>query len=134
SSDLAAAHRALDERGFGMASVRFIGGTQDQHLELASRLAQLLQAEASILFGSCFDANGGVFEALLGAGDAVISDALNHASIIDGISLCKAARYRYANRDMGELRQRLVEARDGGARRIMIVTDGQFSLDGYYST
>src|SRR5690625_1838735 len=130
---IAAAHRALDERGFGMASVRFICGTQDQHLELESRLAQFLQAEASILFGSCFDANGGVFEALLGAGDAVISDALNHASIIDGIRLCKAARYRYANRDMGELRQRLVEARDGGARRIMIVTDGVFSMDGYYA-
>ncbi|WP_147918910.1 glycine C-acetyltransferase [Ruania zhangjianzhongii] len=130
---LAAAHRALDERGFGMASVRFICGTQDRHLELEQRLADFLHTEASILFGSCFDANGGVFEALLGSGDAVISDALNHASIIDGIRLCKARRLRYANRDMTELRERLAEARDGGAHRIMIVTDGVFSMDGYYA-
>ena len=130
---IAAAHRALDERGFGMASVRFICGTQDLHLELEARLARFLHTEASILFGSCFDANGGVFEALLGAEDAVISDALNHASIIDGIRLCKARRLRYANRDLAELRERLVEARDGGARRILIVTDGVFSMDGYYA-
>lgn len=130
---IAAAHRGLDERGFGMASVRFICGTQDLHLELESRLARFLQAEASILFGSCFDANGAVFEALLGAEDAVVSDALNHASIIDGIRLCKATRYRYANRDMDDLRAQLVQARDGGARRIMIVTDGVFSMDGYYA-
>lgn len=130
---LAAAHRALDERGFGMASVRFICGTQDRHLELEERLAEFLGTDASILFGSCFDANGGVFEALLGPEDAVISDALNHASIIDGIRLCKARRLRYANRDLVELRDRLVEARDGGARRILIVTDGVFSMDGYYA-
>ncbi|WP_022919623.1 glycine C-acetyltransferase [Ruania albidiflava] len=130
---LAAAHRALDERGFGMASVRFICGTQDRHLELEARLSEFLRTDASILFGSCFDANGGVFEALLGPEDAVVSDALNHASIIDGIRLCKARRLRYANRDMGELRERLVEARDGGARRILIVTDGVFSMDGYYA-
>lgn len=130
---IAAAHRALDERGFGMASVRFICGTQDQHLELEERLAGFLQTDASILFGSCFDANGGVFAALLGAQDAVISDALNHASIIDGIRLCKATRYRYANRDMDDLREQLIAARDGGARRIMVVTDGVFSMDGYYA-
>lgn len=130
---IAAARRALDERGFGMASVRFICGTQDRHLELEQRLAGFLGTEASILFGSCFDANGGVFEALLGAQDAVISDALNHASIIDGIRLCKARRLRYANRDMTELRERLVETRDDGARRILIVTDGVFSMDGYYA-
>jgi len=130
---LAAAHRALDERGFGMASVRFICGTQDRHLELEERLAEFLGTDASILFGSCFDANGGVFEALLGPEDAVVSDALNHASIIDGIRLCKARRLRYANRDLAELAERLAEARDGGARRILIVTDGVFSMDGYYA-
>ena len=130
---LAAAHRALDERGFGMASVRFICGTQDAHLELEARLAEFLGTDASILFGSCFDANGGVFEALLGPEDAVISDALNHASIIDGIRLCKARRFRYANRDMADLREQLQNARDGGARRVLIVTDGVFSMDGYYA-
>ena len=130
---LAAAHRALDERGFGMASVRFICGTQDAHLELEARLAEFLGTDASILFGSCFDANGGVFEALLGPEDAVVSDALNHASIIDGIRLCKARRLRYANRDLAALAERLAEARDGGARRILIVTDGVFSMDGYYA-
>ncbi|WP_277050533.1 glycine C-acetyltransferase [Ruania albidiflava] len=130
---LAAAHRALDERGFGMASVRFICGTQDRHLELEERLAEFLGTDASILFGSCFDANGGVFEALLGPEDAVVSDALNHASIIDGIRLCKARRLRYANRDLAALAERLAEARDGGARRILIVTDGVFSMDGYYA-
>ena len=128
---VAAARDALDEWGFGMASVRFICGTQDQHLELESRLASFMGQEASILYSSCFDANGGLFETLLGREDAVISDALNHASIIDGIRLSKAARYRYANRDMAELEARLQEA--SGARRRLIVTDGVFSMDGYYA-
>ncbi|WP_433876481.1 glycine C-acetyltransferase [Sinomonas atrocyanea] len=132
---IAAAKQALDERGFGMASVRFICGTQDAHLALERRVSEFLGTEATILFSSCFDANGGVFEALLGSEDAVISDALNHASIIDGIRLCKAARLRYANRDMGELEARLQEAaamHDGaGARRVLVVTDGVFSMDGY---
>ncbi|MDQ4490409.1 glycine C-acetyltransferase [Sinomonas sp. ASV486] len=132
---IAAAKRALDERGFGMASVRFICGTQDTHLALERRVSEFLGTEDTILFSSCFDANGGVFEALLGPEDAVISDALNHASIIDGIRLCKAARLRYANRDMGELEARLQEAKamhDGaGARRVLVVTDGVFSMDGY---
>jgi glycine C-acetyltransferase len=118
-----------------MASVRFICGTQDAHLELERRVSEFLGTEDTILFSSCFDANGGVFEALLGAEDAVISDALNHASIIDGIRLSKAVRLRYANRDMGELEARLREAttlNDGvGARRTLIVTDGVFSMDGY---
>ncbi|QOR70290.1 glycine C-acetyltransferase [Ruania alkalisoli] len=128
---VAAAHRALDERGFGMASVRFICGTQDLHLELERRVSQFLGTEGTILFGSCFDANGGVFETLLGAEDAVISDELNHASIIDGIRLCKATRYRYSNRDMADLRAQLTRAKEGGARRILVVTDGVFSMDGY---
>ena len=128
---VAAARDALDDWGFGMASVRFICGTQDQHLELESRLASFLGQQASILYSSCFDANGGLFETLLGRDDAVISDALNHASIIDGIRLSKAARYRYANRDMAELEARLQEA--SGARRRLIVTDGVFSMDGYYA-
>ena len=126
-----AARDALDEWGFGMASVRFICGTQDQHLKLEERLASFLGQEASILYSSCFDANGGLFETLLGPDDAVISDALNHASIIDGIRLSKAARYRYANRDMAELEARLQEA--AGARRRLIVTDGVFSMDGYFA-
>lgn len=126
---VAAAQAALDDWGFGMASVRFICGTQTQHLELESRLASFLGQEGCILYSSCFDANGGLFETLLGPDDAVISDALNHASIIDGIRLSKAARYRYANRDMAELEARLVEA--AGARRRLIVTDGVFSMDGY---
>jgi glycine C-acetyltransferase len=125
---IAAAKAALDSHGFGMASVRFICGTQDLHLELEAKLAAFLKTEDAILFSSCFDANGGVFEALLGAEDAVISDALNHASIIDGIRLCKARRYRYANNDMGELEARLLEAKDARAR--LIVTDGVFSMDG----
>jgi glycine C-acetyltransferase len=125
---IAAAKAALDSHGFGMASVRFICGTQDLHLTLEAKLADFLKTEDAILFSSCFDANGGVFEALLGAEDAVISDALNHASIIDGIRLCKARRYRYANNDMGELEARLIEARDARAR--LIVTDGVFSMDG----
>jgi glycine C-acetyltransferase len=126
---VAAARAALDEWGYGMASVRFICGTQSVHRALEERLSAFLGTEDTILFGSCFDANGGVFEALLDERDAVISDALNHASIIDGIRLCKAQRLRYANRDMAELEQRLVEA--AGARYRLIVTDGVFSMDGY---
>lgn len=126
---VAAAHAGLDEQGFGMASVRFICGTQTQHTELEHRLAEFLGTDDSILFSSCFDANGGVFETLLSADDAVISDALNHASLIDGIRLSKAKRLRYANRDMGELEQCLKDSQ--GARRRMIVTDGVFSMDGY---
>ncbi|MFD6055803.1 glycine C-acetyltransferase [Agromyces sp. NPDC060279] len=126
---VAAAHRGLDEWGYGMASVRFICGTQTQHLELEARVSEFLGYDDTILFSSCFDANGGVFETLFGPEDAIISDALNHASIIDGIRLSKARRYRYANRDLAELEQRLVEASD--ARRKVIVTDGVFSMDGY---
>ncbi|MGC0141687.1 glycine C-acetyltransferase [Pseudactinotalea sp. Z1732] len=128
---IAAAKSALDQRGFGMASVRFICGTQDRHLELEQRVSQFLGTEDTILFSSCFDANTGLFEILLDARDAVISDQLNHASIIDGIRLCKASRFRYANRDMGDLRAQLQAAADGGARRILVVTDGVFSMDGY---
>ncbi|WP_285248191.1 glycine C-acetyltransferase [Pseudarthrobacter sp. efr-133-R2A-89] len=126
---ISAAKTAMDERGFGMASVRFICGTQDLHLSLEARVSAFLGTEDTILFSSCFDANGGVFESLLGPDDAVISDALNHASIIDGIRLCKARRYRYANQDMAELEARLQEAQD--ARRKLIVTDGVFSMDGF---
>lgn len=126
-----AAKSALDEWGFGMASVRFICGTQSQHLELESRLAAFLGQESTILYSSCYDANGGLFETILGPDDAVISDALNHASIIDGVRLSKATRHRYANRDMEELEARLRQAQ--GARRILIVTDGVFSMDGYYA-
>jgi glycine C-acetyltransferase len=125
---LAAARAALDERGFGLSSVRFICGTQDRHRELERRLASFLGFEDAILFSSCFDANGGVFEALLSEEDAVISDALNHASVIDGIRLCKARRYRYAHADMAELEARLEEARD--ARLRLVATDGVFSMDG----
>ncbi len=128
---VAAAKRALDERGFGMASVRFICGTQDTHLELERRLSAFLGTEATILFSSCFDANGAVFEPLFGAGDAIVSDELNHASIIDGVRLSKAARFRYRNRDVDDLRAQLRAARDGGARRVVVVTDGVFSMDGY---
>ena len=126
---ISAAKAAMDERGFGMASVRFICGTQDLHLELEARVSRFLGTEDTILFSSCFDANGGVFESLFGPEDAIISDALNHASIIDGIRLCKAQRYRYANQDMADLEAKLVEAKD--ARRKIIVTDGVFSMDGY---
>ena len=125
---LEAARRALDERGYGLSSVRFICGTQDRHRELERRLAGFLGLEDAVLFSSCFDANGGVFEALLGEEDAVVSDALNHASIIDGIRLCRARRLRYAHADMGELAARLEEAR--GARLTLVVTDGVFSMDG----
>ena len=125
-----AAKDGMDSHGFGMASVRFICGTQDIHQQLEQKLAEFLGMEAAILFSSCFDANGGLFETLLSAEDAIISDALNHASIIDGVRLCKAQRYRYANNDMSELRARLQEARDKGARHILIATDGVFSMDG----
>ncbi|MGI5439258.1 glycine C-acetyltransferase [Streptomyces shenzhenensis] len=126
---VAAAHAALDRWGYGMASVRFICGTQEVHKELEARLSAFLGQEDTILYSSCFDANGGVFETLLGPEDAVISDALNHASIIDGIRLSKARRLRYANRDLADLEARLKEAAD--ARRRLIVTDGVFSMDGY---
>jgi len=125
----ARAQRALDECGYGMASVRFICGTQQIHKELERRLASFLGTEDVILYSSCFDANGGLFETLLDERDAVISDALNHASIIDGIRLCKAQRLRYANSDMGELELRLKEA--AGARTRLIATDGVFSMDGF---
>ncbi|MFC8079441.1 glycine C-acetyltransferase [Streptomyces sp. NPDC057307] len=126
---VAAAKDALDRWGYGMASVRFICGTQEIHKELERRLSSFLGQEDTILYSSCFDANGGVFETLLGPEDAVISDALNHASIIDGIRLSKARRLRYANRDLAELEARLKESQD--ARRRLIVTDGVFSMDGY---
>ncbi|EKX66331.1 glycine C-acetyltransferase [Streptomyces ipomoeae] len=128
---IAAAHEALDRWGYGMASVRFICGTQEVHKELEARLSAFLGQEDTILYSSCFDANGGVFETLLGPEDAVISDALNHASIIDGIRLSKARRLRYANRDLADLERRLKEATEAGARRKLIVTDGVFSMDGY---
>ncbi|HET9598643.1 MAG TPA: glycine C-acetyltransferase [Anaeromyxobacteraceae bacterium] len=128
---LEGARFALDRRGFGLSSVRFICGTQDLHRELEARLARFFGFEEAVLFGSCFDANGGVFEALLGEEDAVVSDALNHASLIDGIRLCKARRYRYASADMGELAARLDEARAAGARLVLVATDGVFSMDGH---
>ncbi|MCC2280366.1 glycine C-acetyltransferase [Streptomyces sp. ET3-23] len=126
---VAAAKQALDDWGFGMASVRFICGTQAPHKELEEKISRFLGMEDTILYSSCFDANGGVFETLLGAEDAVISDELNHASIIDGIRLSKAARFRYRNRDMADLERCLKEA--SGARHKLIVTDGVFSMDGY---
>lgn len=126
---IAAAKRALDERGFGMASVRFICGTQDRHLVLEQKLSEFLGTDDTILFSSCFDANGGVFESLFTKEDAIISDELNHASLIDGIRLSKAARYRYKNADMDDLRAQLEAAK--GAHRTVIVTDGVFSMDGY---
>ncbi|MFE5308924.1 glycine C-acetyltransferase [Isoptericola sp. NPDC056605] len=128
---VAAARHALDTWGYGLASVRFICGTQDQHRDLEQRLAGFLGTDDSILFSSCFDANGGVFETLFGADDAIVSDALNHASLIDGIRLSKAARFRYRNRDMADLEDQLRAARDGGARHVVVVTDGVFSMDGY---
>ena len=124
-----AARAALDRWGYGMASVRFICGTQEVHKELEAALTEFLGTEDTILYSSCFDANGGIFEALLDERDAVISDALNHASIIDGIRLCKAKRFRYANRDMGDLERQLKES--GDSRFRMVVTDGVFSMDGY---
>ena len=128
---IAAAKQAMDDHGYGMASVRFICGTQDLHRELEQRLAGYLGMDDSILFAACFDANGGVFEPLLGPEDAIVSDALNHASIIDGIRLCKAKRYRYANSDMDDLEAQLKQARADGARFVMVATDGVFSMDGY---
>ncbi|MGB3146832.1 MAG: glycine C-acetyltransferase [Paracoccaceae bacterium] len=128
---ISAAKAAMDGHGYGMASVRFICGTQELHRQLERRLAEFLGKDDSILFAACFDANGGLFEPLLGPEDAVISDSLNHASIIDGIRLCKAMRYRYANSDMADLEARLKEARAAGARFILIATDGVFSMDGY---
>ena len=126
----AAAHEGLDQHGYGMASVRFICGTQDVHRELEARIARFLGTEDAILYGSCFDANGGLFETLLGEEDAVISDALNHASIIDGVRLSKAKRYRYDNNDMASLEAQLVAAAAEGARHKLIATDGVFSMDG----
>ena len=128
---IAAAKRAIDERGFGMSSVRFICGTQDIHKELEHTIAQFHQTEDTILYAAAFDANGGVFEPLLTAEDAIISDSLNHASIIDGVRLCKAARYRYANNDMDDLEKQLKAANEAGHRFKVIVTDGVFSMDGY---
>ena len=130
---IAAAKSALDEFGYGMASVRFICGTQTQHTALEGEIAEFLGMDAAILYSSCFDANGGLFEVLLTAEDAVISDELNHASIIDGVRLCKAARYRYRNRDMADLEAQLAAARDAGARRVLVVTDGVFSMDGSFA-
>ncbi len=126
-----AGRNALSEHGFGMASVRFICGTQAQHRELETAIADWLGYEDSILYAACFDANGGVFEPLLGPEDAIISDSLNHASIIDGVRLCKAKRYRYANSDMMDLEVQLQRARADGARHILIATDGVFSMDGF---
>jgi glycine C-acetyltransferase len=128
-----AAKDALDTHGLGMASVRFICGTSDLHLALERRLADYLGMADSILFAACFDANGAVFEPLFGEQDAIVSDALNHASIIDGIRLSKARRFRFANGDMNDLETQLKAAREGGARRVIIVTDGVFSMDGYFA-
>ena len=130
SEVMQAARDSLDEWGFGAASVRFICGTQSIHKTLEERVSRFLGMEDTILYAACFDANTGLFETILGPEDAVISDELNHASIIDGVRLCKAARYRYRNNDMADLEQKLIEARDAGARRILITTDGVFSMDG----
>ena len=130
---ITAAKSAMDSHGYGMASVRFICGTQDLHKSLESRLAEFLGTDDALLFAACFDANGAVFEPLLGEQDAVISDSLNHASIIDGIRLCKARRFRFANNDMEDLQRQLQTARDGGARFILVVTDGVFSMDGSFA-
>jgi len=126
-----AAHEALERWGYGLASVRFICGTQGVHKELEASLSDFLGTGDTILYGSCFDANGGLFETLLGPGDAILSDELNHASIIDGVRLCKARRYRYRNCDMADLEARLIEADAGGARHKLIATDGVFSMDGF---
>ena len=125
-----AAKKSLDQWGFGLASVRFICGTQTIHKTLEAKVSEFLGTEDTILYAACFDANGGLFESILSNEDAVISDELNHASIIDGVRLCKAARYRYKNNDMSNLREKLVEAKNNGARRILITTDGVFSMDG----
>ncbi|MCL6619406.1 glycine C-acetyltransferase [Thermomonas hydrothermalis] len=128
---IAAAKEALDTHGFGMASVRFICGTQDLHKQLERTIADFFGTEDTILYAACFDANGGLFEPLLDENDAIISDVLNHASIIDGVRLCKAKRYRYANCDMADLEKQLQQARADGARTILITTDGVFSMDGF---
>ncbi|HEY9493482.1 MAG TPA: glycine C-acetyltransferase [Intrasporangium sp.] len=128
-----ASKKALDEWGFGMASVRFICGTQTQHTALERKISDFLGTEATILYSSCFDANGGVFEVLFGEQDAIISDELNHASIIDGVRLSKAMRYRYKNADMADLRAQLEAADAAGAKRKVVVTDGVFSMDGSYA-
>lgn len=128
-----AATEALDRWGFGMSSVRFICGTQDQHSALEREIAQFLRMDDSILFSSCFDANGGIFGALLGPDDAIVSDELNHASLIDGIRLCKAARFRYRNADIEDLRRQLQAARDRKCDQVLIVTDGVFSMDGSFA-
>ena len=125
-----AAKAALDQWGYGLASVRFICGTQEIHKQLERKISEFLGTEDTILYSSCFDANGGLFETLLTKGDAVVSDQLNHASVIDGIRLCKAARFRYANNDMADLEKQLKAAREGGADKVMIATDGVFSMDG----
>jgi len=130
---VAAAKQALDSHGLGMASVRFICGTSDLHRRLEQAVAAYVGQEDAILYPSCFEANGGLFEPLLGEADAVVSDALNHASIIDGIRLCKARRYRYGNGDMDDLEKELKAARQAGARRIVIASDGVFSMDGYFA-
>lgn len=130
-SVIQAAKDALDSHGFGMASVRFICGTQDLHKQLEAKIADFFGTEDTILYAACFDANGGLFEPLLGEEDAVISDALNHASIIDGVRLCKAKRYRYANCDMADLEAQLKQARADGVRDILITSDGVFSMDGF---
>lgn len=127
---IAAAKAGMDQHGFGMASVRFICGTQDAHKELEQKLSNFLGMEDTILYTSCFDANTGLFETILDAEDAIISDALNHASIIDGVRLCKAMRFRYSNNNMEELEQQLIAAKEAGARNTLIVTDGVFSMDG----
>ena len=126
-----AAKKSLDTHGFGMSSVRFICGTQDIHKTLEAKIAEFYGTEDTILYAAAFDANGGVFEPLFGEEDAIISDSLNHASIIDGVRLCKAARYRYQNNDMADLEQQLIKAKEAGHRHKIIVTDGVFSMDGY---
>jgi glycine C-acetyltransferase len=128
---IAAAKEALDTHGFGMASVRFICGTQDLHKQLEAKIAEFFGTQDTILYAACFDANGGLFEPLLGEEDAIISDALNHASIIDGVRLCKAKRYRYANCDMADLERQLQQARSDGVRDILVTSDGVFSMDGF---
>jgi glycine C-acetyltransferase len=125
-----AAKRAIDTHGFGLSSVRFICGTQDIHKELEKKISEFLGTEDTILYAAAFDANGGVFEPLFGEQDAIISDELNHASIIDGVRLCKAMRYRYKHNDMSDLKAQLEDARKAGAKQIIIVTDGAFSMDG----
>lgn len=130
---IAAAKAAMDTHGFGMASVRFICGTTDIHRALEHRIASYVEMEDAILFAACFDANGAVFEPLFGEDDAIVSDSLNHASIIDGVRLSKAKRFRYANGDMADLERQLAAAKEAKARRIIIVTDGVFSMDGYFA-